>query len=111
MVSLQIGAYDDAATAWSRFLEFDTNNLAARFNRGLAYYQSDHLDAARADFRQLQEAYTNSFQAAYGLGEIAWRQRQTNEAVRNFRLYLANAPTNSAELKAVRERLTQLGGQ
>ena len=110
-VSAQIGAYDAAVTALSRFLEIETNHPDALFRRAVAYLQTDRLDAARADFRQLQAAYTNDFQVAYGLGEIAWRQRQTNEALRNYRIYLANAPTNAAELKTAREHVTQLGGK
>ena len=72
---------------------------------------SDKLDAARADYLQLQTSYTNSFQVAFGLAEIAWRKHTTNEAIQNYQLYLANAPTNSAEFKTARERLTQLGGK
>jgi tetratricopeptide (TPR) repeat protein len=106
--SLQIGAYDDAVKAFSRILETQTNNADALYNRAFACFQSEHFDAARADFRRLQATFTNEFHVAYGLGEIAWRQHETNEAVRNYQIYLANAPTNSAELKTVRERLTQL---
>jgi tetratricopeptide (TPR) repeat protein len=95
----------------SRILETQTNNPDALFNRAIAYLRSDRLDAARADYRHLQSTYTNSFQIAYGLGEIAWQKHETNEAVRNYHLYLANAPTNSAEFKTIRERLTQLGGK
>lgn len=109
--SLQIGDYNNAVTAMSRILEMQTNNPAALFDRAYAYFKSDRLDAARADFRQLQSAYTNSFQIAYGLGEIASRQHDFNEAIRNYKIYLANAPTNSAELNAVRERLNQLDGK
>lgn len=109
--SLQIGAYHDAVTAFTRVLEMQTNNPDALFDRAYAYFKSDRLDAARADFRQLQATYTNAFQIAYGLGEIAWRQHDTNEAVRNYKLYLDNAPTNSAEINTVRERLTQIGGK
>jgi tetratricopeptide (TPR) repeat protein len=111
IASLQIGAYNDAVTALSKILETQTNNPDALFNRGVAYFKNERLDAARADFRQLQSAYTNSFRVAYGLGDIAARQHDTNEAIRNFKIYVANAPTNSAEFKTVRERLTQLGGQ
>jgi hypothetical protein len=57
---------------------------------------------------RLQQAHTNAFQIAYGLGEIAWRQHETNEAVRNYEIYLANASTNSGESKTVRERLDSL---
>ena len=111
IICLQLGAYNDAVTALSKTLEAQTNNADARYNRGFAYFQSGHLDAARADFRQVQSAFANSFQVAYGLGEIASRQHDTNEAVRNYKIFLGNAPTNAAELKTVRERLTQLGGQ
>jgi tetratricopeptide (TPR) repeat protein len=107
----QMTNYDNAIADFSRVLNLQTNNPDALFNRAVAYLQSDRLDLSRADYRQLQSAYTNEFKIAYGLGEIATRQHDTNEAIRNYRLYLANAPTNSAEFKAVRERLTQLGGK
>jgi len=109
--SLQIGAYDDAVAALTKYLALETNNAAALLDRALAYYLSDRLEAARTDLLQLQASHTNSFQAAYGLGEIARRQHQTNEAIRNYRIYLTNAPPNAAELNAVREHLTQLGSQ
>jgi len=108
--NLQIGHYDDAVAALTRVLEIQTNDPTARFNRALAYLQSDRLPQAREDYRRLQSTYTNSFQVAFGLAEIGWREHDTNEAVRNYNLYLANAPTNSAEFKIVRERLAQLRG-
>lgn len=108
--NLQLGRYDQAITSLTRVLEVSTNDPTARFNRALAYLKSDQLDKARADYTELQTTYTNSFQVAYGLAEVAWLQHATNEAIRNYELYLANAPTNSAEFKTVRERLTQLRG-
>jgi tetratricopeptide (TPR) repeat protein len=107
----QMTNYDNAIADFSRILNLQTNNPDALFNRAVAYLQSDRLDLSRADYRQLQSAYTNEFKVAYGLGEIATRQHNTNEAIRNYRIYLAHAPTNSAEFKTVRERLTQLGGK
>ena len=98
-------------SAMTRVLEIQTNDASARFNRALAYLQSGKLDNARADYSFLQTVYTNSFQIAYGLGEVAWRKNETNEAVRNFKLYLDNAPTNSAEFQSVRDRLNQLRGK
>ena len=83
----------------------------ARFNRALAYLQSDRLNDARADYAKLLAAYTNSFQVAYGLAEVAWRQHATNDAIRNYQLYLVNAPTNSVESKSVRDRLKLLRGK
>jgi tetratricopeptide (TPR) repeat protein len=107
-VSLQLKTYDDAIDAFTRVLAVQTNNPSALFNRALACLDSGRLDAARADYRTLQQTFTNSFQIAYGLGEIAWRQHDTNEAIRNFKLYLANANTNTAEAANVIQRLREL---
>ena len=108
--SIQTGAYDSAVAAMTRILEIQTNNSTARFNRALANLDAGNLDRARTDYLQLQSMYTNSFQIAYGLGDIAARQHDTNEAIRNFQIYLANAPTNSAEHTNVLTRLTHLRG-
>jgi tetratricopeptide (TPR) repeat protein len=106
--NLQLGNYPQAIRALTRVMELTTNNPTAQFNRALAYLKSDRLDLARADYVQLQNTYTNSFQISYGLGEVAWRQHDTNEAIKNYQQYLATAPTNSAELKLIRDRLGQL---
>jgi tetratricopeptide (TPR) repeat protein len=109
-VSLQLKAYDDAIVAFTRVLATLTNNPSVLFNRALACLDSDKLDAARADYKTLQQTFTNSFQVAYGLGEIAWRRHETNEAIRNYKLYLANANTNTAEATIVIQRLRELNG-
>jgi tetratricopeptide (TPR) repeat protein len=106
--SIQAGDFAAAAQAMTRVLEIQTNNSAARFNRALAYYRTEKLDAARADYAQLQSIYTNSFQVAFGLGEIAWQQKDNPEALRNYQIYLANAPTNSLEFSNVVERVKTL---
>ena len=76
----------------------------------MAYLDSGKLDAARADYLQLQQTFTNSFPVAYGLGEIAWRKHETNEAIRNYKIYLANANTNTAEATNIILRLRELEG-
>jgi tetratricopeptide (TPR) repeat protein len=107
-VCIQLKNYDGAIAAFTRVLTIQTNNEDALFNRAISNLAADRLDAARTDYLRLQQAHTNAFQIAYGLGEIAWRQHETNEAVRNYEIYLANASTNSGESKTVRERLDSL---
>ena len=109
-VSIQTKAYDDAIDAFTRVLAIQTNNPPALFNRALACLDSGKLDAARADYKTLQQSLTNSFPVAFGLGEIAWRQHDTNEAIRNYKLYLANANTNTEEATNVMQRLRELKG-
>lgn len=106
--ALQLKRYDDAIGALSQVLTIVTNDANSQFNRALAYLQSDRLPQAREDFSVLQNNYTNNFQVAYGLGEIAWRTRDTNEALRNYTIYLSNAPTNTAEADEVRKRVAEL---
>jgi tetratricopeptide (TPR) repeat protein len=107
-VLMQLKNYDDADTAFTRVLAAQTNNFDALFNRAVARFDSGKLDDARTDYSRLQQNFTNSFQVSYGLGEIAYRKHETNEAVRNFEIYLANANTNAAEAKTVLERLREL---
>jgi Flp pilus assembly protein TadD len=104
----QIGDYGDAIKPMTRVLDIQTNNDAARFDRALAYLRSDQLDSARADYAALQATYTNSFQIAFGLGQIAWQQKDNAGALRNYRIYLVNAPTNTLEYSNIAERVQSL---
>jgi len=106
-VFMQLKNYDDAIVVLTRALAI-TNNYDALFKRAGAYLQLGKLDDARADFSSLQQSFTNSPQAAYNLGEIAWRRHETNEAIRNYGIYLANAKTNTAEATNIIERLNAL---
>jgi len=106
----QMKAYDDAIAALTRALQLQTNNLNARFYRAVACLNSGKLDEARADYKILQSSFTNSFLIAYGLGEIAWRKHETNEAIRNYKVYLANVDTNTEEATNVMRRLRELKG-
>ena len=108
IANMQMTNYASAVATFTHILQFQTNNPDALLNRAIAYLQNDQLNQSRSDYLQLQTDYTNSIQVAYGLGEIAWRQHATNESIRNYQIYLANAPTNSAETQTVRDRLNQL---
>lgn len=107
-VSIQLKDYDEGISAMTRVLSIQTNNTQALFNRAVANLQSDRLDAAHADYETLHQTYTNSFQVAYGLGEIAWRRHETNEAIKNYEIYLASAKTNTAEATNILQRLREL---
>ena len=94
-------------------LELETNKTnnfyyTALFNRAVACLGKGDLDAAKKDYTTLQHAAPAAFQFSYGLGEIAYRQKDTNEAIRNFELYLQNAPPTVAEANSVRRRLADL---
>jgi TolA-binding protein len=47
----------------------------------MACLRAGQLDTARAYFQELLERFPNSFQALYGLAEIALRKQDTNAAI------------------------------
>jgi tetratricopeptide (TPR) repeat protein len=107
-VCMQVGAYDQAISPLTKVLTMDTNNNSALLNRAIAYLRGDKLEAAQRDYEVLQKAFPTAFQIYYGLGEIAWRKKDTNAAIQNYQLYLANARTNTTEAKLVIARLNEL---
>jgi len=105
---MRLNDYDQAIASLTRVLALQTNNYDALFNRAVAYLNTGRLEPARADYQQLQKAYPKAYQIAYGLGDIAWRQHDTNLALQNYDLYLANAPTNMAEFQMISQRVAGL---
>jgi tetratricopeptide (TPR) repeat protein len=109
---LQMSNYDQSISWMTRVINTATNDpkmlASARLNRAAAYAKAGQLDQARADLTTLQSAYTNAPQVAFQLGEVAEQQHDTNEAVRNYQIFLANVPTNAPASKTVRERLDRL---
>jgi tetratricopeptide (TPR) repeat protein len=108
---MQMKDYSQAIASLTSVLRLQPTNNDALFNRAIALLSAGQLDAARSDYQQLQKAFPKSFQVAYGLGEIAWRQHATNDAIANYHLYLANAPTNTAEARLIGQRLAGLQGK
>jgi tetratricopeptide (TPR) repeat protein len=110
---LQTSAFDKAIEPLTRVLAFETNNFSqmhysALLNRAIAYLRGGRLDAAQEDYETLQKAFPTAFQVYYGLGDIAYRRQDTNAAVRNYQLYLENAPTNTTEAAFVSARVKDL---
>ncbi len=107
-LSIQVNDHPTAIAALTTALSYDTNNATAKLNRAIAYLASDKLQAAQQDYSELEKLFPNMFQIYYGLGEIAWRNKDTNNAIRNYDLYLANAPAETDEAKTISERLQNL---
>ncbi len=105
---LQINEYEKAIPPLTRVLTLQSNYYPAMLNRAIAYLRSDRLEAARRDYEVLQKALPTEYRIYYGLGEIAYRKRETNAAVRSYQLYLTNSPPNTEEAKFISGRLKEL---
>ena len=106
--SLQINAYEQAIPPLTRVLTMQSNYYPAMLNRAIAYLRSDHLDAAKQDYEVLQKALPTAYQIYYGLGEIAYRKKETNAAIRSYTLYLTNSPRDTEEARFISGRLKEL---
>ncbi|MGH7939769.1 MAG: tetratricopeptide repeat protein [Limisphaerales bacterium] len=108
----QLQRYDEAIATLKRALAIRKQNTEALFQLASAYFRDGNLEGARTNLEKLQRAHWDPPRVAFGLEEIAWRQHDTNEAIRNIEIYLPHAPTNSpparAEAQLLEERLRQL---
>jgi tetratricopeptide (TPR) repeat protein len=114
-VCLHLAEYDNALPPLTRILTLDTNALSefhrtALLNRAIAHLRLSHWEESKRDYESLQKLQPSDTRIFYGLGEIAYRIRDTNAALRNYNLYLANAPKGSLETKNVTDRVKELKG-
>lgn len=107
-IYLQLQKYDRAIPVLDRLIAGQPGNAIARLNRAIAHLQSGHLPEAKADYTALQSLASDAHQIYYGLGEIAYRQKDRTNAIINYELYLAKAPADTAEAKGIAARLKEL---
>jgi tetratricopeptide (TPR) repeat protein len=104
---MQLKEYEQALDPLNRLLSSQTN-YSAQLNRAIAFYKLGNLDAAKRDYQAVGRVVTNAYQVFYGLGEIAYKEKDTPAAIKNYELYLTNAPPGTDEAKAVYARLKEL---
>lgn len=106
---------EKAIEAFSKALKVEPNNVIAVRNRAIVNLRAGHLGEAKDDYEKLLAAYPKSHQIYWGLGEIAFKKKDNDEAIKNYELYVKYAPTNAVgeaaeELKTVEARLKELKG-
>jgi tetratricopeptide (TPR) repeat protein len=109
--AIQLKDYASALAPLNRALDLSPRNPAALMNRAIALLQTGKLEEAGKDYKLLLELAPNQFAVHYGLGEIAYRQKNRATALKHYQTYLNLAPTNSDEAVTVRARLDELRGK
>ena len=112
---VEVAGFDEAIKAFTQVLNIETNttsetHVRAVLYRAIANFRTDKLDEAQKDYEFVQRQVPKLPQINYGLGEIAYRRKDTNAAIRNYEAYLTNASPKTTEYKYVGERLTELKG-
>lgn len=108
---VELNDYEQAISSFDRVLNLETNNAIANLYRAIANLRSGKLDAALRDYEVARQQYPKAYQIYYGLGEIAYRRKDTNTALRHYESYLSNAPPDFAEAKIIADRIRELRGQ
>jgi tetratricopeptide (TPR) repeat protein len=108
---LQLARHEAAIATLTKVLALAPGNDEARLYRAVANLSSGRLEAARKDYEQLLHKSDHLQNALFGLGAIAWRQRDTNAAIQFYQRYLSNGVPASAQFTVAAERLQQLKGR
>jgi tetratricopeptide (TPR) repeat protein len=108
---LQLSKCDAAIATLTTVLSATPSDEEARLHRAMAGLGAGHLDAARGDYEKLLKSRAHSQHALFGLGGIAWRQQDTNAAVRLYEEFLSNVSEDSPQYRLAIQRLTQLKGR
>ena len=77
---------------------------------GFAQVQLGNLDAARQAYERAAQSPTNASQAYFHLAQVAYRQKDTNAAIKYIELYRSNTPPNLLDPRLVDYILTELRG-
>jgi tetratricopeptide (TPR) repeat protein len=107
---MEVPDFERAIQSFSKVLTLETNNSLALLYRGIANLRADKLDAASEDYESVQRQFPKAPQVDYGLGEIAYRRKDTNAAIRHYESYLLNAPPQTAEAEFIKQRIDELKG-
>jgi predicted Zn-dependent protease len=99
--------------ALDKALQIQPSNVPALRNRAILNLRLNNLSAAKRDYETLQRILPRSHIVFYGLGDIAYKRKDFDEAAKYFESYLKYAPaTGSKELleerDAVRKRLAEI---
>jgi len=105
-----LGDFNEAISTLTRSLALDTNNYSAQLYRAIAYLSAEKFDDAQHDFETLQKTFPKQFQVNFGLGEVAYHKKDTNNAIRYYEACLADGGTNTTEAQSVLQRLKELKG-
>lgn len=105
---MQAEDYEHSLPVFTKLLSLDSSNYWAVLFRAINYYELNRFDDAKKDYESMIAKSPNVYQAYWGLGQIAFTRGDSAEAIKNFELYLTNAPPNTPEFKSIQSTLEKL---
>jgi tetratricopeptide (TPR) repeat protein len=91
-------------------LELQKENPGALLNRAISHLINKKLDLAKRDYDELLKRFTTTnYKVYYGLGEIAYQQKDWKAAKGYYKEYLTYAPASlTVERKIIQARLDEM---
>jgi tetratricopeptide (TPR) repeat protein len=108
LAQMELARYDEAIKTLTSALTLAPRNENARLLRAVACLGADKLDEARIDYEALAGTGPNGRIALFGLGTVAWRQQNTNAAIRYYQEFLTNGVGRTRQEVLALERLNQM---
>ncbi len=113
IMRMELKDYERAEIDFDRVLKADDDQLAALRNRALLFLRAGRLKEAREDYLRLQEIMPMAYAIYYGLGDIAYQEKDAEAAVGYYRKYLTYVPAQATpeleqEKKQVQARLEEM---
>lgn len=109
-ICIQLKDYERAIPPLNTLLAQQPENSAALMNRAIANLQSGKLQDAGRDYEALRNLMPQYYAVYYGLGEVAYRQKDKATALREYEMYLKYGDKTSDEYKQVEKRVRELKG-
>ena len=107
-VHFRLKAYEPCIAALDAFLKKQPQHLLALELRAAANLQLKRMDAAKADYEAIRKLAPKAPAAHFSLGELAFQQKQTRDAITHYEAFLKLVSPDAKEAAQARERLREL---
>ncbi|TSA41932.1 MAG: hypothetical protein D4R57_00015 [Verrucomicrobiales bacterium] len=108
LAEFRLGRNKQAEETLTRALDLAPEDVQVRLLRAVARLGDGQAAAARADYELLLKNPGGSQPALLGLGSLAWREQDTNAAIRYYEQFMSNNAAASPQTSVVSERLKQM---
>lgn len=102
---LRAGRPEPAIATLTQALVLEPTSVSARLFRAVAFLQTGKLEAARQDYQMVLNNPASAPSALFGLGDIAWRERDTNAMISYYQAFLTNNVATSPQAALISQRL------
>jgi tetratricopeptide (TPR) repeat protein len=105
LAELRANQFEPAIMTLTQALMLEPKSAGARLFRAVAALRAGKLEDARRDYQELLKYPAQTRSALFGLGSVAWRERDTNAMILYYQAFLTNSAVAAAQAALVNQRL------